>query len=112
MPAPAPADQDDAVYIIVRNGVVTFVGSNTSDVSGYAPSHFEGRHVLDLIHPDDHSQLEEALRPGWTGKFNKYVRVQDADGAWTWRAISGVRTIDASGQPRTVAELRKVDTPE
>jgi PAS domain-containing protein len=112
MPAPAPPDLDDVVHIILSNGVVTFVGSNTVQVSGLPPEHFHGRHVLDLVHPDDRLQVERLLTPGWTGRFSEHIRIQEVSGAWAWRVAEGVRTVDASGEPQSVLELRKIGPPQ
>jgi PAS domain-containing protein len=101
---PAGGTDPEAVYVVIHNGIVTFVGSNTMAVSGFAPEHFRGRH-------DDHDRVARLFKEGWTGRFSEHVRIQERDGNWTWRLADGVRTIDPSGEPHTVAELRKVEGP-
>jgi PAS domain S-box-containing protein len=112
MPVPAPPRQGTVVHVMLKNGVVTFVGSNSQSVSGHAPGHFEGRHVRDLVHPDDLPRIEVLVAPGWTGRFSERFRVQERDGVWTWRQAEGVRTVDAAGEPRAIMELRKIDPPQ
>jgi PAS domain S-box-containing protein len=97
------------VYFILHNGVVSFVSSSLFDVSGNLPSSIQGRAALDLVHPDDREQLLQYFVPGWEGRLEVNVRVQQADGSWQWRRAEGVRTIDAEGHASAVVTLTKVN---
>jgi hypothetical protein len=91
--------------------VITFVGANCLEATGHPPDYLHGRHVHELIHADDQSRLNRVFVPGWTGRFSEHFRVRDASGEWTWRRADGVRTVDATGEPHTVMELRVADGP-
>ena len=99
------------VYCVVHEGRVTLVSSSSRDVSGIAPETFAGSPVADVIHPDDHARLAHFLAPGWSGSFSETVRVRDADGAWSWRMMRGVRTIDEEGRASAVVRLKKIAEP-
>lgn len=99
-----------AIHVVVHNGLITFVGADCTDLAGHPPDYFHGRHVHELVHPDDRVRLDRTFVPGWTGRFTEHFRVQEASGDWTWRRADGVRTMDASG-PHTVMELRTIDGP-
>ncbi len=100
-----------AVYCILHEGIVTFVSSACDRVSGHSFQHFSGRQAFDLVHPEDKANIEAYFLEGWEGAFQTSFRLQDADGAWTWRRADGVRTIDPNGQPSAIAALRKIDAP-
>lgn len=95
------------VYCVVHEGIVSFVGGGSKDVSGHAPYHFEGKHVLTLVHPDDLGRVSRLLDAAFTGTFDTTFRILDSDGTWTWRRAEGVRTIDADGQPQAVFGVRR-----
>jgi PAS domain S-box-containing protein len=99
------------VYCILHEGIVTFVSSACDRVSGHSFAHFHGRQALELVHPDDQRNVEPYFADGWEGVFRASFRLQDVDGAWTWRQADGVRTIDDNGHPSAICTLRKVDAP-
>jgi PAS domain S-box-containing protein len=105
-------DTSETTHIVIHNGVITFVGANCFDIVGQPPGYFQGRHVHELMHPEDQVRLNNVFRPGWTGRFSEHFRVRNASGEWTWRRADGVRTVDESGEPHTVMELRHAEGPE
>jgi PAS domain-containing protein len=99
------------VHCILHDGVVTFVSAHSLEVSGLPPERFQGKRALDLVHPDDHEGIMPLFAPGWEGIIDARFRIQEADGAWTWRHAEGVRTIEADGHASTIVTLRKIDAP-
>jgi PAS domain S-box-containing protein len=96
----------------LHEGVITFVSANSVDLSGHPPERFQQSHWTDVVHPDDHEPLMKFTAPDWEGIVDATFRVQDADGAWTWRRAEGVRTIEADGRPSVIVTVRKIDSPE
>jgi PAS domain S-box-containing protein len=99
------------VHCILHDGVVTFVSALAEQVSGLTPERFQGRAWHDIVHPDDREPLLRFSEPGWEGLIDATFRMQDADGAWTWRRAEGVRTIDAEGRPSSIITLQKIEPP-
>jgi PAS domain S-box-containing protein len=60
---------------------------------------------LELVHPDDRSQVEHPLRvPGSDGaSYQREFRIIRADGSVRWLSERGVATHAASGQPARIA---------
>ena len=99
------------VHCILHEGVITFVSANSAQASGHPPERFQGRGWQEFVHPDDQAALLQFAAPDWEGIIDCTFRVQDADGAWTWRRAEGVRTIEADGKPSTIVTVRKIDEP-
>lgn len=99
------------VHCILHDGVITFVSSTSVEVSGYPPERLHGRGWMEFVHPDDQPALMRFAGPDWEGIIEATFRVQDADGAWTWRHAEGVRTIESDGSASTIVTLKKIDDP-
>ncbi len=95
------------VFCVTHDGIVTFVSSTSLDVGGLSPERFHGRHIFDLVHPDDRHRVEPLLAPGWAGRFDEILRIQEADGTWSPRRVQGIRTISASQGASAAMTLRK-----
>jgi PAS domain-containing protein len=104
-------DSSPTVYCLLHDGVVTYVGAVSGTISGYSFEHYRGRRAVDLVHPEDRPVIAPYLTPGWEGTFALKTRLRDADGAWTWRRVEGVRTIDSTGLPSAAIMLRRADAP-
>jgi PAS domain S-box-containing protein len=101
-----------SVSCVVRRGRITSVSDTSREVSGFPPERYLGRLVFDVIHPDDRPLIMRYFAVGWTGEIDVVVRLEDADGSWTWRRVRGSRTIDASGEPTASLTLQKVEFPD
>jgi PAS domain S-box-containing protein len=106
------AAEPPLVHCILHEGVITFVSANSVQTSGHPPERFQGHGWLEFVHPDDQASLMQFAAPDWEGIIDATFRMQDADGAWTWRRAEGVRTIEADGKPSTIVTLRKIDAPD
>jgi len=109
-PSSLPAEPHE-VHCVLHDGVVTFVGSATTLVTGLPPEHFHGMHVSEVVHPDDLRHVERFMAPGWTGEISVTFRVQDIEGRWRWRSARGVRAAGPPGQYSAVVVLRDADPP-
>ncbi len=77
----------DVITIVDADGMVIYQTPSLERVFGYAPATILGRHVLDVIHPDDQERgrqfLAAARRPGSTGLSLEW-RVKHRDGRWRY----------------------------
>ncbi len=108
MSAVADGSERPIVICVVEDGLISYASETTTEVSGFPPDWFRGRHVSELVHPDDHALLRPLAEEGWTGDFDVAVRLQDSDKRWTWRRVWGCRKVDEVGRPFAVVSLRKI----
>ncbi|HVK74530.1 MAG TPA: ATP-binding protein [Kofleriaceae bacterium] len=83
----------DAVALLDAGGRIAYVSANTPQVLGYAPDELLGRHVDELIHPDDRAfTRERALdaRAHPAAVVDVFARVCHRDG--NWRLMEGILT--------------------
>jgi PAS domain-containing protein len=100
------------VYCVLHDGKISHVSSSSLDVSGIPPEQFVGEPATEVVHPDDHPTIARLLAPGWAGSFSERIRVRDADGSWSWRLMSGVRTMDDEGHASATVRLRRIAEPK
>ncbi|MEO7912339.1 MAG: PAS domain S-box protein, partial [Roseiflexaceae bacterium] len=83
----------DAIALLGIDGTILYGSPATPRILGYQVPDFVGRSALDLIHPDDRSQVAEHL--GYIARLPEatvtiQARVQHADGFW--RDLEGMFT--------------------
>jgi two-component system cell cycle sensor histidine kinase/response regulator CckA len=83
----------DAIALLDRDGRVIYLSPANTRILGYAIEERVGRDLLDLIHPEDRSSLEAALRevrqaPGVQVFCHGRVRHQDG----SWRSLECILT--------------------
>lgn len=81
----------DGIMLIGPDGLVAYESPSTRRLLGNEEPELVGRHLLDLIHPDDRSEAQEALarlleREGTIVTVRS--RVRHRDGSWRW--VEGV----------------------
>lgn len=88
----------DLFCILGYDGVLRRVNPQWHDVMGYSPEELEGRHIGDLIHPDDLEGSGQILTEilGGRNVFGRVLRIRQKDGAWRW--ILWNSSIDRSNQ--------------
>jgi diguanylate cyclase (GGDEF)-like protein/PAS domain S-box-containing protein len=80
--------------VSLHDGDGRFLTSSAAsrDVLGYAPADLVGRHLSDLVHPEDARALETAFEgvPGEPrlGAVTALCRLRHADGHWTWLEVT------------------------
>ncbi|MBX3227302.1 MAG: response regulator [Labilithrix sp.] len=57
----AVESENVGVWILDANGATRSVNARMAEMLGYAPSAVAGRHVLELVAPDDHAAMKERL---------------------------------------------------
>ena len=101
-------EHSNDVLCELREGRITYISPNCTELSGKPPEYYIGRVPVELAHPDDRPNVARFLVPGWTGHISVAIRVRHADGDWRWREMRGVRVIE-DGRPRAVVVLHDID---
>jgi PAS domain S-box-containing protein len=75
----------DFVMIVDDTAAITYVGPSATRMLGYAPEEMMGTRPVDLVHPDDLSQVMQdfewiATHPG--EPYNSTFRIRHRDGSW------------------------------
>lgn len=77
----ALAGQLSELVVMARvDGTVTYVSPTVERVTGRTESQLEGTDVIDLVHPDDHATLRDAMRTATTPVVDVVVRMPTASG--------------------------------
>jgi diguanylate cyclase (GGDEF)-like protein/PAS domain S-box-containing protein len=73
-------DSTDVILVVGTAGHITSASTAVLRIMGYRPNDLIGTRYRDLIHPDDHADLD----------FDKAaeVRVRHADGGWHWHDVN------------------------
>ena len=82
----------DVVYSIDPSGECNWVSPSVTEVLGWQPEEFVGRHVIEFMHPDDlATNLPEFQRIMAEGGSRGHadMRYRTADGTWRWMAVTG-----------------------
>lgn len=88
---------NEALLAISPEGVVRFAGQPVETLLNVEPTDLVGTLVLDLVHPDDRPELEEALAcDGHDAWQPRTVRLRTGDGQWKPLLLSHSRL---SGEP-------------
>lgn len=80
---------DVLAVVSEASGVILHLNEGAEATFGVPSGALVGRKLLELIHPEDTSVLELALRP--QPLHNVQVRSRHADGSWRWLAMSATR---------------------
>ncbi|HXF94696.1 MAG TPA: PAS domain S-box protein [Gemmatimonadales bacterium] len=80
-------NSSDVILLVDRDGTLRYASPSERPVLGYGPADNVGRHVFDLIHPDDApavlARFAEALeQPG--ARVTAEFRARHQDGSWRW----------------------------
>jgi diguanylate cyclase (GGDEF)-like protein/PAS domain S-box-containing protein len=81
-------DSTDVILVVGTDGHITSASTAVQRIMGYLQTDLIGTRYRELIHPDDHADLD----------FDKAaeVRVRHADGGWHWHDVNAR---DLSGNP-------------
>lgn len=76
----------DGVMILDSRGGFRYASPSIKRILGYWPADLIGRSIFGLIHPDDASQVAQALQEVMTSDFVPLVeaRLRHRDGSWRW----------------------------
>jgi len=108
----------DLVGLVDGEGTVRYVSPSLQPVLGYRPDEWEGRKVVDLIHPADLTTLTEAFRASTEGKDPGYLFTSEYDittgrgASWNRPPPTCWRTRRCRASSSTRAMLRIVCRPK
>jgi PAS domain S-box-containing protein len=83
----------DGIGLLSPDAKIQYASATATRMVGYTPEELVGRHATDLVHPQDATLLENALRAIMAGPAkatNATARVRHKDG--TWRFLEGTFT--------------------
>lgn len=76
----------DVIVVLDPEGRIAYAGPSVEHVLGYTPRELEGRHALELIHPDDAPVSTAVLEAAFAGNGDATpaveVRARHRDGSW------------------------------
>jgi PAS domain S-box-containing protein len=109
----------DMIFTLNLKGEFIFVSPSSKEILGYDPAELQGLPFQSIVHPDDISACEEAIRkniekgertPGFE------YRVKDRSGNWRWHISSGSAVLAADGSflhllgvAKDITERKKVE---
>ncbi|MBX6312714.1 MAG: PAS domain S-box protein [Isosphaeraceae bacterium] len=101
----------DAIALIERDGIVSYVSPPIVRVLGYTPEEFIGLGPFEAVHPDDRDEAKRRFaellqEPGSTQ--TAVNRVRHKDGSWRWIETVSTNQLDQSGTGAVIANLRDV----
>ncbi|MGQ0573865.1 MAG: PAS domain-containing protein [Pseudonocardia sp.] len=101
---------DDIVGRHDPDGTWRYVSPSAHRMSGWLPEQLVGRHPLELIHPDDHGTVLDALGRLADGPAELLMRLRRADGTYRWVETRGrLVTEPGSGEVELQTVSRDVD---
>jgi len=101
----------DVIMLLDTDGTVLYASQSTSPVLGYAPTENVGRHVFDLVHPDDRSGALELFaelmqEPGHLVRTE--LRALHKDGGWRRLQVVGVNRLSEPAIRAIVVTYRDI----
>jgi PAS domain S-box-containing protein len=99
----------DIIAVIDQNGIVRYASPSVTRVLGYETSEVMDTPVLDLMHPDDVTFLEEMMSKTFKKEHVQPVtdcRIRAKDGSWIFLEISGRLSDDFDQGPRIIVNAR------
>jgi two-component system cell cycle sensor histidine kinase/response regulator CckA len=101
----------DMIFVIDRNGQLTYESPSVSRILGFQPGHFIGKSPFTHIHPDDVNQVAKdldevfrAVNPGLPTAF----RYQKADNTWVYLEALGSNQYGNPGIQGVVITARDI----
>jgi PAS domain S-box-containing protein len=101
----------DAIALIDAQAAISYASASTLRVLGYKPNELVGTNGFDLVHPDDHPQVREALEaaaltPGSPVQVRAQARHKN--GGWIWTEVSATNLLEQSEIAAIVINYRDI----
>lgn len=96
--------------VVVQDGVLRFVNSRHTEVTGFSPEESMARPFMEFVHPDDRKTVAKVHAARLKGEHVPAVyefRIIDKDGSIRWLENNGVM-IEWNGRPASLNFLRNV----
>ena len=91
----------DGVLFVGLGETCQYASPSVEEIIGRAPSAMLGLNILDLVHPDDRSQVErhyDELMRGERDRFIVEFRAEHDNGRWIWLEASARAVAEAAGR--------------
>lgn len=107
---------EDVIFMVDRQGVITYISPPVERLSEYHPSELIGRPFTEFVHPEDIDKAKEALQSGLLGHVEQHeFRVFTKTGDIRWIQVigrpiaEGDRTVGLRGVLRDVTERKRME---
>ena len=90
----------NTIALADKDGFYTYVNPAAKEILGYDPAELVGRHIMELVHPDDAPAVAEAYRRAVQNREpgKAEYRYRRADGQYVWFATTGDLVYDEKGE--------------
>ncbi len=104
-------NSSDGIYLVAADGLIVYASRPVTRILGYAIDELVGRHLLDLLHPDDRDPAswffaDILSKPGIA--INNGYRCLHKDGAFRHLEAVGVNRLDEPGVGAIIINFRDV----
>ncbi len=93
-------NMNDLIQVIHVDGVIQYASPSHQLVLGCAPDHFEGKSVLEFIHPEDHHEFRSKMAKMMANRlpWQVEVRQQHRDGHWLILELNCTPVLSEQGE--------------
>jgi diguanylate cyclase (GGDEF)-like protein/PAS domain S-box-containing protein len=107
------AHVDTAIGVVRPDGTMVLLTDSIEAITGFPPSHYEGRFFGGEVHPEDLDGLRVAMErladaPDGTRQQSR-LRIATASGGWLWIDQVVTRAVEVVGIGGYIASVRDVD---
>jgi len=90
-------NSSDGVFLLTLEGTVEYASPSTIRILGYRPAQMVGLRIEDLVHPDDHAEMDACWRMALAHPGKPVLgvaRFRHADGRWRYIEMMGMNRFD------------------
>jgi len=101
----------DGIVLVDAAGLIFFTSPSVTRILGYGPGDLQGRHVLQMIHPDDAPRIAGLLQQLLAtphGTITAQYRFLHRDGTWRWLEGTGTNLLDEPSVQAVVGNFRDI----
>ncbi len=100
----------DVIAVIDRGLTVGWLSASVRQMLGYEPEHLLGRHLTELVHPEDRPLVQRLLEAGTTrlGTVTVNARFEDAGGSWRHVEVIAENRLEDPAVSGVVLSMRDV----
>lgn len=93
-------NMNDLIQVLNADGVIQYSSPSHQLVLGYPPEHFEGKSVLEFIHPDDHHKVRTKVADLLANHnpCQVEIRQQHRDGRWLTLELNCTPAVKDQGE--------------
>jgi PAS domain S-box-containing protein len=104
-------NSSDVIAIVKDQGRLSYLSHTVQRILNYRPEELMHRSVFEIIHPDDHAGVRQALERALHQPEKSTAvqfRCRHANGTWRYLEAIGIQRTDPSGQPGIVVNARDI----